>query len=244
MDLGTSRDLAPEDAFEALAIERSSTAAQVAGAMRTRITSGEWAPGTPLREIALADSLGVSRNTTREALRILAREGLVDHHMHRGARVAVLSEEDVEDIMRVRRAVELAAIEASAGVDPAKLGPVRQAVADLTTAAERRDWGNVIEADVAFHRGLVALLGSPRLNRFYEELQGELQLCLALINRQNEEPDPLVVEHRELLELIERGEQERCCRVLESHLADSEEVLKMIAGQVAEQIASAGEDRR
>jgi DNA-binding GntR family transcriptional regulator len=236
MNEGTFGNLATEDAFAALAIERSSTAAQVATAMRTRITSGEWAPGTPLREIALADSLGVSRNTTREALRILAREGLVDHHMHRGARVAVLSEEDVEDIMRVRRAVELVAVEASADVDAARLGPVRDAVSALATAAERRDWGNVIEADVAFHRALVALLGSPRMNRFYEELQGELQLCLALINRQNEEPDPLVVEHRELLELIEAGEQQRCCEVLEAHLADSEAVLKTIAGQVAAQI--------
>lgn len=236
MNEGPFRNLATEDAFAALVIERSSTAAQVAGAMRTRITSGEWAPGTPLREIVLAESLGVSRNTTREALRILAREGLVDHHIHRGARVAVLSEEDVEDIMRVRRAVELAAVEVSADVDTEKIGPVRDAVDALAAAAERRDWGNVIEADVAFHRALVALLASPRLNRFYEELQGELQLCLALINRQNEEPDPLVVEHRELLELIENGEQRRCCEVLEAHLADSEQVLKTIAGRVAAQI--------
>jgi DNA-binding GntR family transcriptional regulator len=236
MQEGQTGNLVTDEAFAALTIERSSTAAQVAGAMRTRIISGEWAPGMPLREITLADSLGVSRNTAREAIRVLAREGLVDHHMHRGARVAVLSEEDVEDIMRIRRTVELTAVKASADVDPAKLGPVRNAVDALAAAAERGDWGNVIEADVAFHRALVALLASPRLNRFYEELQGELQLCLALIDRQNEEPDPLVVEHRELFELIESGEQRRCCEVLESHLADSEQVLKSIVAQVAAQI--------
>jgi DNA-binding GntR family transcriptional regulator len=227
----------PEDeaAFASLVIERASTAEQVAAAMRARIASGALSPGTPLPEIALADSLGVSRNTTREALRILAREGLVDHHMHRGARVAVLSQDDVVDIFRVRRTMEMAAVRASAVVDPERLQPMRSAVDKLASAAEMGDWGNMIESDVEFHRHLVALLGSPRLDRFFEELQGELQLCLALINRQVDEPAPLVAEHRELCDLMERGEQTKCCERLEVHLADSEAILKTIAARISDQ---------
>ncbi len=223
-----------EPAFGSLAIERSSTAEQVAAALRARITSGDLAPGTALPEIALADSLGVSRNTAREALRVLAREGLVDHHMHRGARVAVLSEEDVVDIFRVRRTMELAAVKEGAVVDPDRLQPMRSAVDALASAAEMGDWANVIESDVDFHRHLVALLGSPRLDRFFEELQGELQLCLALINRQGDEPAPLVAEHRELCDLMERGEQAKCCERLEHHLADSEAILRAIAGRITD----------
>lgn len=222
-------------ALDTLEIQRSSTAAQVAAVLRGRITSGEWPPGTPLRETALAESLGVSRNTVREGLRILARDGLVDHHMHRGARVATLGESDVEDIMRVRRTVELAAVAASAEVDAAQLEPITAALEKLERAAEAGEWGNVIEADVAFHGSLVALLGSSRLNRFYGELQGELRLCLALINQQDEEPDPLVAEHRQILELLESGDRKRCGAALRSHLVDSEKVLKSIAARMADE---------
>jgi DNA-binding GntR family transcriptional regulator len=215
--------------FELLAIERSSTAEQVAEALRTKITGGEMVPGTPLPEVTLAGSMGVSRNTAREALRILTREGLVAHNMHRGATVAILSEEDVADIFRVRWTLEMAGVGASASLDAARLKPLRDAIDSIASAHAADEPGSMIEADVEFHRQLVGLLESPRLNRFFEELQGELWLCLALITRRPEKPDPLIDEHTELYELMLEGDQEACRRQLEQHLADSEENLKSIA---------------
>jgi DNA-binding GntR family transcriptional regulator len=220
------------DVLGFLAIERSSTSEQVAAALRTKITGGELGPGTPLPEIVLADSLGVSRNTIREALRILTREGLVSHHMHRGATVAVLSEEDVADIFRVRRTLETAGVEASRHVDPERLQPLRGAVESIARAAAAEESSRVVESDVEFHRRLVGLLESPRLNRFFEELQGELWLCLAL--GRADEPDPLLGEHAELCELMENGEQDRCRAKLQRHLAISEENLKSIARSMAD----------
>ncbi|MBS1845627.1 MAG: GntR family transcriptional regulator [Actinobacteria bacterium] len=215
--------------FDLLAIERSSTSEQVASALRAKITGGELVPGTPLPEVTLAGSMGVSRNTAREALRILTREGLVSHNMHRGATVATLSEQDVADIFRVRWTLEMAGVGASAYVDAARLQPLRDAIAAMASAALADELGPMIEADVEFHRQLVGLLESPRLNRFFEELQGELWLCLALITRLPEKPDPLIDEHTELYELMTGGEQVRCRRQLEQHLAESEENLKSIA---------------
>ncbi|OJU82848.1 MAG: hypothetical protein BGO11_15285 [Solirubrobacterales bacterium 70-9] len=215
--------------FELLAIERSSTAEQVAEALRTKITGGELVPGTPLPEVTLADSMGVSRNTAREALRILTREGLVAHNMHRGATVAILSEDAVADIFRVRFTLEMAGVGASASLDAARLKPLRDAIDSIAAAHAADEPGSMIEADVEFHRQLVGLLESPRLNRFFEELQGELWLCLALITRRPEKPDPLIDEHTELYELMVNGEQVACRRQLEQHLAESEENLKSIA---------------
>jgi DNA-binding GntR family transcriptional regulator len=220
--------------FELLEIERSSTSEQVAGALRAKITGGELGPGTALPEITLADSMGVSRNTARDALRILTREGLVSHHMHRGATVSVLSEEDVADIFRVRWTLEMAGVDASARVNPERLNPLQDAIRSIAAAAEAHEPSRVIESDVAFHRQLVGLLESPRLNRFFDELQGELWLCLALITRRPEEPDPLIEEHTELYELMVSGEQGRCRQQLEQHLADSEANLKSIARSIAD----------
>src|SRR6266567_7515964 len=74
-----------------LQLRRESTAEQVASALRELILSARFMPGTHLREGPLADQLGVSRNTVREAMQILVSEGLVTREIHRGAYVARLT---------------------------------------------------------------------------------------------------------------------------------------------------------
>ena len=79
------------ESLSGLSIQRMSTADQVAGLMRERILRGELKPGTALREVTIAAAIGVSRNTLREALRILTQEGLVRHTVHHGMTVTKLS---------------------------------------------------------------------------------------------------------------------------------------------------------
>jgi len=76
-------------------INRLSVADQVATLLRQRILEGEFRPGTQLQELPLASSLGVSRNTMREAMRILSIEGLLRHSLHRGVAVSQLALRDV-----------------------------------------------------------------------------------------------------------------------------------------------------
>src|SRR6476661_7095573 len=71
-------------------IHRVSVADQVAGILRQRILEGELRPGAALMEIPLASSLGVSRNTMRDAMRILSLEGLLKRNIHRGVLVSQL----------------------------------------------------------------------------------------------------------------------------------------------------------
>jgi predicted transcriptional regulator len=76
-------------------IERRSTAEQTAGVLRAAILAGRLLPGVPLRELPLAEELGVSRTSIREAVRILEGEHLVRYRMNRGAVVAELSDEEI-----------------------------------------------------------------------------------------------------------------------------------------------------
>ncbi|HTT94060.1 MAG TPA: GntR family transcriptional regulator [Solirubrobacterales bacterium] len=220
------------------AIRRSSTADQAAHALREKITSGAFEPGTPLPEAALTESLGVSRNTVREALRILAREGLVEHNMHRGAAVAVLDEEDIADIFRVRRMIEAAAVEAGVETDRERLEPLRQAAERMVAAADAGDANGVVSADVAFHGALVSLLGSSRLNRFFEGMQGELWLCLAMVARSESESKALAAEHVQLCEMLENGEPaQRSRERLLEHLGPCQSELTDIARELGERRA-------
>ena len=117
--------------------ERRSTASLVSETLRDSIIRGELPPGTPLREHALAETLDVSRNTVREALRLLSHEGLVDYHVHRGVAVRKLSAADVRDLFLTREALEVMAVRysvrlrarhsrRSSGSSPKPSGPRRR----------------------------------------------------------------------------------------------------------------------
>jgi DNA-binding GntR family transcriptional regulator len=222
---------AQEEMFDGLAsleIKKASTAEQVAEALRAMILSGQVAQGRPLREVALAERIGVSRNTMREAIRILAREGLVAHELHKGAVVTTLAERDVEDIFRVRRALELAAVHALDRATPEQLDGLSEAVDMLAAAVAIPDWAAVIDADRLFHERLVGLLASRRLNRFFDAIQAEMRLCMSIVDRQDEDRVALVAEHRELLDLMLARDSARCAEVMSGHLADSEQMLRQI----------------
>jgi DNA-binding GntR family transcriptional regulator len=226
------------DSLQGLKIRRSSTAEQVAEAVRTMILRGELAPGTPLREVPMAASIGISRNTVREAVRVLARQGLVTHSMHRGAVVTRLDESDVADLYRVRRAIEPQAVDATASATPEELRSLHDAVEDLTRAAADVDWDRMVDADWSFHQHLVGFLGSPRLDRFFDTVQAELRLCLSILDREDDDPEDLVAEHRELYRLIAAGERERCRELLCARLDDSEVRMRKLARDWEEQSTS------
>src|SRR3954451_16364974 len=89
---------------------RTSTAERVSDILRSRIAEGYFPPGTRLSEDSIGGALGVSRNTLREAFRLLTHERLLAHELNRGVFVRVPSIEDVVDIYRVRKIIECAAV--------------------------------------------------------------------------------------------------------------------------------------
>src|SRR5229473_6582660 len=96
--------------MQSVHIDRVSVADQVATVLRQRILDGELRPGTSLQEVPLASALGVSRNTMREAMRILSLEGLLKRNLHRGVTVSQLSVRDVQEIYQLRRMLEIPAV--------------------------------------------------------------------------------------------------------------------------------------
>ena len=198
------------DSIQGLEIKRASAVDQVVGAVREMILRGELLPGTPLREIQMAESIGISRNTVRDAVRALAREGLVTHTMHRGAIVTRLAERDVIDVFRVRERIETQAIEASESATPEQLAGARgRPCADSSERPTPTTGSRSVEADCLFHRRLVELSRKPAPGPVLRHIQGELRLCLTIVDRANDDPRELIGEHRELFDLIAAGERER-----------------------------------
>lgn len=200
---------------ENLTLRRTSTAQQVADGLSEAIMRGEMPPGAPIRESAIAASLGISRNTVREAVRMLESGGLVRHTMHHGATVIDPSQDDLAELYRARIALELAA----AGVPrtPEELAPVREALHDLMTTYETRDPAAIAEKDLAFHAAIVAMLGSKRIDEFYGQLARELRFFLMVLSvedREFESQEGVIEEHTSIMAALESGVPERARTVL------------------------------
>jgi DNA-binding GntR family transcriptional regulator len=196
-----------------------------ASALRRRILAGEIRPGHPLREVALAAELGVSRNTLREILLMLAAEGLVQHVPHHGARVVRLGVRDARDIYLVRQVIECAAIERAASRPLEVSEYLSAAVERLEDAAAAHDLDRLVEADLGFHRALAAVLESDRLSALFRTIETQLRVAFSIVafaDREYEQPEPLVDEHRQLQDLITGGDVARAKDALLEHLAKYE----------------------
>ena len=199
------------------AIDRSNTADRVAEALRGMLFAGEISPGEPLREVALADAFDVARSTVREALQVLATEGLVRRYPNRGVVVTALTEADIQEIFGARAVLESAGVRA--GVAGADLQGVAAALAAYARAAESDDQAHATHAHLEFHNSLVALLGNPRLVASAHSLTADLRLGLASVERVRRNAKDQVADHRRLLRLIRSGDETAAVAELDRHLA-------------------------
>ena len=162
-------------------IRRQSTAEQVAAAIRDAIFSGRLTPGSSLREIPLAEEIGVSRNSVREAVRILEGEHLVRYQMNRGTAVADFTDQEIDDLFAARQVLELAGLEALQQLPPKTRAEYLEPYLQAIEAADASgDVAASAHADRAFHTALVAASGNEHVRRWYEGVRQELRLALAL----------------------------------------------------------------
>jgi len=197
-----------------------STAARVADALREQLTEGLLPPGSRLPEEAIGDALGVSRNTLREAFVQLAGERLVVRQPNRGVFVAELSPDDVSDLYRVRRVVEIGAVRG--GGSPAAVGAVREAVDEGRRAHDSGDGRALGTANQHFHRALVALAGSNRLNAVMNQVLAEMRLVFHAVRISGEFHDSFLPANEQICGHIESGEFQAAAQALDDYLNRSE----------------------
>jgi DNA-binding GntR family transcriptional regulator len=214
-------------------INRVSVADQVASILRQRILDGELPPGTPLQEIPVAASLGVSRNTVREATRILSLEGLLKRNAHRGVKVAQHSLKDIEEIYQLRYLLEIPSVLAAKPQDADIFSELHEALEGYAKAAQEVDWVRAVRYDLHFHSLLIRFQRNRRLESFYQKLIGELRMGMVLVDRLHDDPGRLVPAHRRIYELLIAGQLQECADMLLQHLRDSESRLLHIMSEQA-----------
>ena len=219
--MSTTDDLARDRAL----LDRTSTAERVAGILRDRIMEGQFPPGSRLSEDTITEGLGISRNTLREAFRLLAHEKLLVHELNRGVFVRKPDVADVIDLYHVRRVIEGAAVRATPTLSKADARSLTEAVEDADTAAEQDRWADVGTANLRFHQAIAGLLGSPRVDELMRQLSAELRLVFHVMQNQRALYERYLPRNRQILKLLRSGDTVETERVLDAYLADAEQQL-------------------
>jgi DNA-binding GntR family transcriptional regulator len=202
---------------------RKTSAARIADELRIDILSSKLASGAPLRQDAVAMSFGVSHIPVREALKILAEQGLVTIEPHRGARVATYTAELIFSTLETRALLEVHALRLSAPkLTAADIDEAEAIVDAIGRSPKRKNWA---DRNAQFHRLL------------YGRCENSVTLrCIAALNEQpwssaisreiTRSIETSNEEHRKLLGLLRARRVDDACELLRTHIVASRETVE------------------
>lgn len=186
--------------------------------IRSLIVDGSLAPGSRLAQGELADRLGISRGSVREALRRLAGDGMVDFEVNRGFFVAEAGLDDVRQRLEARLVLEPEIARLAAGRrGEGDLELMRETI-DAEAAARTSD--EVHDASRAFHFAVAAATRNQAFTKLLEGLwiADVGRRLLAQRRRSEQWQDNDVDEHRAILEAFEAGDGERAAQLMRAHV--------------------------
>jgi DNA-binding GntR family transcriptional regulator len=192
--------------------------------LRAAILKGDLRPGAPLPEVQIAADLGVSRAPVREALRMLQEEGLVSKESYRGAFVAHVPPELVEEIRSIRMRIEPFAAERSfVALADSGVTTLEEALRQLEGAAAEADALAAVDAHMDFHRTFYELAGHRLLLETWRNLESGLRRASMDDHLSARTSGDLVEPHRALLECVKRGDIVALQTALDAHITSSTE---------------------
>ena len=196
--------------------------------IREAILSGELPPGAKLIETELADRFGTSRGPVREAIRELAREGLVSELPRRGTQVSTLTAHDLSEVYTVREALEVSASRVViAGASDDELLGLEAHLLALESPPPGAGYLDQAVHDLAFHRSLVALARNQRMAGMYEQMLQQTMLLLRIAAQENPtlRTDLRRAAHRDMFDALVARDQTAARAAVEGHYRYAEERL-------------------
>jgi DNA-binding GntR family transcriptional regulator len=211
-------------------LSRPTLHGQLVDRVRTLIVEGQLAPGTRIHEGELGKALGVSRTPLREALKVLASEGLVELVQGRGAVVRKLTGKDVAEMLDVLRALEtLAARLACRNATDAQIAALRRTHDEMIAFYEAGNRLDYYWRNQAIHAGLADLSGNALLATMHATIQARMKRIRFIGNEDPGGWTAAVAEHRVLIAALEARDEAKLAAVVARHL---DETWKRVANKL------------
>ena len=214
---------------------------EAAERLRRLIVRGSLKPGAQLNEVALSDALGVSRTPLREALKLLAAEGLVELRRNRSPVVTPFSRAEIDELFETlggieRMAAELAA-ERMTGGDLERLGELQRRMEDCHDRAKLRDY---FDLNQQAHRFIVACARNTVLKATHESLLLRVERARFFALGSRERWAESTAEHRQILDALRRRDALRAGELLARHVRRTGTVTNDIISQASRRKGRAG----
>ena len=201
---------------------------QVYRELRRRIFLKELKPGQRLPEAALASTLSVSRTPVREALRLLANEGLVDLIPNSGARLASPSLDEVRESYEVREHLEvIAAAKAARNITPVQLCLLEEAIDEEEGIFVSRDLERYLEVNIRFHRIIAEASRNRTLSEYVANILARTYVYMVFFESFFDfDTNPSLDEHREIVKALRQRDESLTVDLMRKHVHLSMEGLK------------------
>lgn len=195
--------------------------------LRQAILRGELKPGERLMEIALANRLGVSRTPVREAIRMLELEGLVIMIPRKGAQVAQITEQDLNDVLEVRLGLEELAVRfACERITDEEIKELGLAVKEFEKKMKEDDLSAQAEADVKFHEIIYGATHNRRLVQIINNIREQMYRYRIEYLKDVESRKTLVKEHYEICDALNHRDAESAVEKMCIHIKNQQEAIR------------------
>jgi DNA-binding GntR family transcriptional regulator len=201
---------------------------EVVGRIREMLLEGEIPPGARIPERDICDKLSISRTPLREALKVLAAEGLVLLLPNRGSRAAKLTDKDVHDLYEVSQGIEAFAGElACQRISDAQVEAIAGIHAAMAQSYRAGDLANYYRCNRQIHEAIVAAADNPVLSSFYESVNSRIRGVRYLTPFTPTRWANAMLQHDAILNALQRRDGFVLAHILSTHLRyKREEVLR------------------
>lgn len=209
------------------AIARKSLHDEVVSRLRDLIVGGEMKPGTRINERLLCERFAISRTPLREALKVLASEGLVELTPNRGATVSEFTIDDIDEMFPVIGALEALAGElACRHITEEELAEIRALHYRMVAHFKKGELLDYFHLNQAIHEQILAAARNPTLSNIYRSLAGRISPARYRANMTTARWQEAVDEHERILKALETRDGEGLSHILREHLANKCETVR------------------
>ena len=200
-------------------IVRHSLHESLVAPLREMILQGELRPGEKVPEEQLCERFGVSRTPIREALKVLAAEGVLQILPHRGAIVARITEEQIEELFPIMASLErLAGILACTRASDVEIARVRALHDRMMEHFEKGEEVEYLRHNRLIHESFFEIAGNVTLSAFYQQILTRIHACRFVVRKSREHWAAAVIEHKAMIEALEARDGPRLGTLLEAHV--------------------------
>ncbi|WP_114946723.1 GntR family transcriptional regulator [Microvirga calopogonii] len=215
-----------------LSISRRYLHDEVAERLRDLIRSGELEPKSRVNELELAERFGISRTPLREAIKILATEGLLELLPNRGARVASITNREIDEMIEVVAGLEaIAADLACKRITDDEIAAIEGLHQQMVAAWKRKDNPSYFTLNRQIHEAIMTASRNATLQGIYANLSGRIQRTRYSAHKTPEQWRRAVTEHEQMLELLKAHDSDRLATLMRDHIYGKKEVILAAYGE-------------